>query len=541
MYIKNSDIKVFEKTLKEGNVSFFLSRKRIKPIFSKNKEKGIINYYSYNYYENTKLFEDFSDISRLSGDVCFLEKKALRCLTIGYPYRAKYVLFRPSFSFSFLISIPGFLRRLYVSAKRLNSKIFYLGWYKLKSSNGNSHWIVLKNTNSMVPTQFTFDEKIGIKGLINFLNTKINDYVVIRFFEKLPSLYREGGDIDMIVSDDKWDILKDFLFNNPGTILIDMYGVSKPSNGVMLPYYPPKIARQILQNSVIGPGGAKVPNNEDYLLSFIYHCVYHKGYTSGIKSVKENYKTRVPPDNDYNSHILNLGKLNGIDFGSISLEMLDKYMDSKGWRPQTDTLSFIGLINPWLNKHIKESIMEEEIGLSVIILKKKYKSLHEVKDIHGLLKKEDFLIVDEFELKGEKLDKAIDILRGGNWLSAVEGDIEYLPWYFMIIKDNTSRYKLLNYFNIKTNSIRLLKNKLRNDLDVSSHSIIHATDNTSQAIEYINLITDDFVENKFLKKEKLTFKDILKGLTIIPIYLIYSLKKKSKQFAVRIINLIIRI
>ena len=94
-------------------------------------------------------------------------------------------------------------------------------------------------------------KKIGVQGFIEFLNLKIKDYV-IRFFEKLPNLNREGGDLDIVVSDEKWGLLKEFLFNNPGKILIDMYGVSKPSNGVMLPYYPPKIAKQIINNSVIG-------------------------------------------------------------------------------------------------------------------------------------------------------------------------------------------------------------------------------------------------------------------------------------------------
>ena len=168
---------------------------------------------------------------------------------------------------------------------------------------GITNWVVLKNSNAMVPTQFTLDEKIGVQGFIEFLNLKIKDYVFIRFFEKLPNLNREGGDLDIVVSDEKWGLLKEFLFNNPGKILIDMYGVSKPSNGVMLPYYPPKIAKQIINNSVIGPAKAKVPNNQDYLLSFIYHCVYHKGYTSGIKSISENYKTRVKPDNDYTYHM----------------------------------------------------------------------------------------------------------------------------------------------------------------------------------------------------------------------------------------------
>ena len=108
-------------------------------------------------------------------------------------------------------------------------------------------------------------------------------------------------------------------------------------------------------------------------------------------------------------------------------------------------------------------------------------------------------------------------------MSAVDGDGEYLPEYFMIIKDNTSRFKLLNHFGVKTNSIRLLKNKL---LDNGNHSIIHATDNSSQVIEYIDLIIDKFNYDEILKNDKLSFKDIFYGTIILPNYLFYILKIK---------------
>ena len=543
MKIKTHENELLEQTISGGNLSFFLSKKEFKPSFEDSNIKGIINYYSYNLIsgKNIKLMEDFSDISRLCGDVCFLEKKALRCLTIGYPYRAQYVLFRPTLTFSFLISIPGLIRRLYVSAKRLNSKITLLGRYRMNTEDGKIDWIVLKNSNSMVPTQFTLDEKIGIKGFIEFLNNEIKDYVIIRFFEKLPNLYREGGDLDIVVSDEKWELLKEFLFENPGKILVDMYGVSMPSNGVMLPYYPPKISRQIIKNSVYGPSGAKVPNNKDYLLSFVYHCVYHKGYTSGIKSVKENYKTRVKPDNNYTEHIVKLFNINQIKHESISLEMLDSFMKKEGWRPQSDTLSFIGLINPWLQNHISTEIKENEIGISVLILKKKFFEYNSILELNKLIISNNFLILKEFALKGNALQKSIDTLRGGNWLSAVKGDIDYLPSYFMIIKDNTSTFKLLNYFGIKTNSIRLLKNKLREKIDKTNHSVIHATDNSTQAIEYINLILGKTNIKNFDTDQKIQLLDMLKGLIIMPKYLFYQLKKNTKHLSAKFIKTIFKI
>ena len=101
----------------------------------------------------------------------------------------------------------------------------------------------------------------------------------------------------------------------------------------------------------------------------------------------------------------------------------------------------------------------------------------------------------------------------------------------MIIKDNTSTFKLLNYFGIKTNSIRLLKNKLREKIDKTNHSVIHATDNSTQAIEYINLILGKTNIKNFDTDQKIQLLDMLKGLIIMPKYLFYQLKKIQNIFS----------
>ena len=76
MLIKNNSLELLEKTLKEGNISFFFSKRIFNPEFAKLKKKGITNFFSYKVINNKNimLIEDFSDISRLCGDVCFLEK-----------------------------------------------------------------------------------------------------------------------------------------------------------------------------------------------------------------------------------------------------------------------------------------------------------------------------------------------------------------------------------------------------------------------------------------------------------------------------------
>ena len=44
----------------------------------------------------------------------------------------------------------------------------------------------------------------------------------------------------------------------------------------------------------------------------------------------------------------------------ITLEMLDNYMLKNDWRPQSDTLSFIALVNPWLKKYLGSQIEKRE-------------------------------------------------------------------------------------------------------------------------------------------------------------------------------------
>lgn len=540
--LNEKDFNELFESLMNDNLSFFFDKIVYKPKLLEKKDKGVANFFSFTRNNKFKQYHDFSEINRSSGDVCFLQGKSLRVLTIGYPYRAKYVLVNLSFSFTSILSIPGLVRRLIVSAKRLNSKIYFLGINKIKNDkNKNQYWLVLKNTTAMVPTQFTLSENIGIKEFIAFLNLNVGDYVIARFFEKLPNLYRKEGDLDIIVSDEKWELVRDFLFQNPGNILIDMYGITKPSNGVMLPYYPPHLSAKMIKESKIGPAGAKVPNNYDYLNSFIYHCVYHKGFTSGIKSKNIKSDNKLTPDNNYHKKVIELFKLNNIPHGDITLENLDEYMSKVGWRPQSDTLSFISLINPWLNFNLKNEILKNEIGLSVIILKKKFK-VENIKKLKKILDSKNFLIIKDFELEGKNLKNAINILRGGNWLSEVNGDTNFLPWYFIIVKDNTSTFKILGKLNIKTNSIRILKNQLRNKFDVDKTSLIHATDNTTQAIEYIELIDSDFNLDELKSIEsRINLHDILKGFFIIPKYFVHRVKRKGKDVLANLFKFLLKL
>ena len=58
-------------------------------------------------------------------------------------------------------------------------------------------------------------------------------------FEKLPSRYSKGGDLDVLVEDELFNVTSDFLSENSGPEMIDMYSVTGPSNAQKIPYYTP--------------------------------------------------------------------------------------------------------------------------------------------------------------------------------------------------------------------------------------------------------------------------------------------------------------
>lgn len=123
----------------------------------------------------------------------------------------------------------------------------------------------------------------SLLGPINFLK-KFDEleikYVVLRWFENLQEL----KEVDLLVSDE--DIKKvDEIFNSyPGIIPCDVYTVSGHfgCNYQSFPYYPPKLAKRILENRKKWKGMFWVPSTEDYFWSLLYHVVYHKGINSGF-------------------------------------------------------------------------------------------------------------------------------------------------------------------------------------------------------------------------------------------------------------------
>ena len=105
----------------------------------------------------------------------------------------------------FTIIFFGVLRRVLLGHLKIQ------GTVKLKTINNSRVWLHLKTLQKRSGNDFYFSNEIGIKGMLNYLKDNKINYVIMRFYQKLPVLYTKGSDLDILVSNDDEEKLKNYL------------------------------------------------------------------------------------------------------------------------------------------------------------------------------------------------------------------------------------------------------------------------------------------------------------------------------------------
>jgi hypothetical protein len=482
-----------ERLFLNGNIAFYDYSRESLPDFVYEKKKGRVNLFwrgekdhQFGDIAKNYKYKKLSKIRTGEADVCFFDNNSIKVLLAGFPVHPAYVLLRLKFMKAWIITLPGLLRRLSSGRAKIG------GIIKIRAGDNCDWWLVTKNRerakNSGVHQSLS--SEIGIQGLVDFLSKNKINYVFLRFYEKLPALHREGGDLDILVSDEDQQKIKDFLADNPGRIPIDVHAVSGIEY-VKIPYYPPFLARRILSSAVEGPIGSRIPSPKEAFLALAYHAVYHKGEESGISTSLSGVTIEKDPENDYAGIISSLAKKNGVQV-NITLDDLDEYLYCQGWRPKLDTLAKIASKNEWVKKRFFSygRVGEgKEIGLAVFIVKEKA-VLGGVDNLilEELRKHKDILIIRTKRIAEKERRKIADNLRGGNWFDKSGSDKNLLPAIAILILNtritgfSNSKFKGIDPEKI----IKDLKKELRHKFDNSDVSMIHSSDNTREAWEYTN-------------------------------------------------------
>lgn len=522
---KNPSLAIFDGTPRQKEVLFsthYFSDFR-KSVFQ--KETTIL---SENSKKEVQTYRESEEVNQNCGEVTALHGRALLNGLAKYPSRSKYVLFHIAlFNPYFYLGVLGLIRRFFIERKNSNNQICVEGLRNFAPSKFNisSWYIQIRNPKARHTNQFSLSSDVHYKGFLKFLDAQRKKYVVLRFFENLPNRLRPGGDLDILVEDELFEPASTFLSANSGGELVDMYSVSGPANAANMPYYTPFLARKLLDDSE-QYNGYSVPSPENYLNSFIYHCLYHKGLSSGIPTKYTNLKSSRRPDNDYLGHIAKLAAEQSVSCGS-TLEELDRYMDSVGWRPHIDTLELISSNNKWLAKHLDEMNLAEELTLTICVLKEGFLRHHDLESFKKRLLEFGFAVLLEETLEGARANLARDNLRGGNW--SANQDEEYLPAHIFVLFDNTRRGHLVRKHAISFDP-RPIKNALRKQFDIAQQSHIHMTDNTHQSMEYVDVLYGE-KKNELIRSINTAHNKFNGGLNISDLIFIatYYVRKLPSQ------------
>jgi len=460
--------------LNTGNVSFFGYR-GILPHEVATKRSGRVRAFVRSIPAPVQVhYERLGQIREEHSDVYFLDGEATRVLFAEFPPSARYVLVRLIPRASWFFALPGLLRRLRIGLVSIEGVRTF----------GKKRWLVVRhNRAEFLHTRLCLSDEVGIAGLLSYARKENLNYVVLRFFDALPQLHRKGGDLDILVSDEDEIKLKDFLKERPGPIGVDVWTVSRVSHNAIT-YYPPPLARTILENKISGPAGALIPAPREAFLSFAYHALYHKGLFSGVPTTIPGLVSNPHPENDYAGELMRMAKKEGIDV-QITLESIDDYLAEAGWRPQLDTLAKIAPRNKWVWHRFFAHKGEKDIGLSVIIFKQKAKQLGLIEAMLKEVRSYDGTVVLRTkELETHEVPRIAARLRGGVWDDASG---EYLPAYVVVTID-TYRARVAKLgltYEERSRGIKHLKKRLRSKFDQSKVSFTHATDYTHEAWEYV--------------------------------------------------------
>lgn len=453
------------------------------------------------YEKFVRKYLNIQEISRGRSNLVFLDNEAIKGTVVGYPLDSQNVLVSLDIPKYWVIIFIGILRRVFLGHLKIK------GIVKLKTINDSRIWLHLKTLQKRSGNDFYFSNEIGIKGMLNYLKDNKINYVIMRFYQKLPDLYTKGSDLDILVSNDDEEKLKNYLIQNPGKIKIDVWNESAPSySGVS--YFLPRLSKKILTSSIPGPAGSFIPGKKEALLSLIYHCLYHKGVNAGITSTTLGIDSLKISNNKYLFEIQNLSSELKINVGS-TMEEMDDYLDKEGWKPKIDTLAKIAQWNEWVKKRHFTLSKKNYDSISVFILRELAIKNNLLKEIKELIIKEGFKIVNETYLKGDVKTNAIKNLRGGTWkdYSYKDNSNNFEPSYAIIILDN---------HQTNFNRFSLLKEKIRTKFDRNiSPSIVHSTDNEIESWDYINYC---------FPKNVLEIKNLIENLKNAKIYLPFYLK-----------------
>ena len=335
-------------------------------------------------------------------------------------------------------------------------------------------------------------------GVQSFLDSMVDEdirHAVLRWFETLPTL-APGEDLDLLIGDEALERVGELLNRGPGILPCDLYTVTGlPGSAYRdMPYFPPYLAEELLNSAVMYRGICRVPPPREHFLSLAFHALYHKGIPAGLPH--ENGRRATTPEHDYEAVLANLATKLDIEC-ELSMESLDAYLDSQGWRPPTDYLARLAKRNEWLRDQLNQHHTEpDDAGLSVFVIREHAIRRGRKDKVLQILLNQGFSIIKTKVFTDEETKTFARQIRGGNWGRGPWKVSGGPPAMAVVTYDSTpiapTRRQRRRHPGV-SNARLLWKRKIRrayNEHDPPEEhcNVIHSSDNGHEAWDYIRMM-----------------------------------------------------
>ncbi len=358
----------------------------------------------------------------------------------------------------------------------------------------------VRRPKSSSATRQFIPHRLGIEGFFRLLCESNLRHVVLRWFESLPQV-PAGEDLDLLVGDESLSAVRMIFGSGPGLQAVDLYSVcgAPGADYQKLPYYPPYLAEELLDHSVMYHDLCHVPSPRDYFLSLAYHALYHKGLASGLQSRDRSKSANRHPEHDYPAILRRMAQRHGISLAD-TLEDFDAFLDAQGWRPPHDMLVRLARKNTWLHTLLKhDSADDVDAGLAVFLVRHGALARGGVQRAVKLVVQHGFEILETIPIDPQRIETVANSIRGGNWGPGPWPMSGGPPVAAIVVYDAapirpTRRQQ--RRFPFLANARLLKKEAIRDAFNsnraASEHcNVIHSSDNGREARDYLRVVAPE--------------------------------------------------
>jgi len=211
-----------------------------------------------------------------------------------------------------------------------------------------------------------------------------------------------------------------------------------------------------------------------------------------------DYGTEEKPEHDYLPTLHRLARDNSFVCGS-TLEEIDDFLASHGWRPPRDMLAKLSEENIWIRKRFFEMENKEPIYEKLVVFVFREKVLkHDLDDLlMNKIEESGFRIIASKKLSQEEKDHLSGRIRGGNWGRGPFPQSGGGPAQAVVAIDTSPvrppKGILKVNPHLSNENVRIVKEQLRALVNkrigkAAMFNAVHSSDNGDHALDYIGVL-----------------------------------------------------